>query len=258
MKRIHLEEVGSTNTWMLDYLSKGQDLADETVVFTLRQTAGRGQVGNGWESEFDKNVAFSMLLKPEFLPIPKQFAISQVCCLGVVEALSELAAEQGKVLPLSIKWPNDIYAGDSKLAGILIENRLMGMKFAQSVLGVGINVNQEKWIGNAPNPISLKLLGIEATPEKVLEKVIESISKLYHLLKEQDGGEEIHSRFMQRLYRRDGFYPYYDPQTEEHFDAEIVGVEPQGPILLKLPSGEERRYWFKEVRFVLPCGVTKE
>jgi len=246
---------------MLDALSHGQELADETVVYTLRQTAGRGQMGNGWESSPDQNIAFSLLLKPEFLPIREQFAISEVCCLGALLALEELVREQHlspEELGLCIKWPNDLYAGDLKLGGILIENRLMGMKLAQSVLGVGINVNQAAWVGNAPNPVSLFLLGIETTPEEVLARVTRSIIGLYHNLRDKEKSADIHQCFISRMYRREGYYPYYDPQRGEHFTARVVDVDVKGPLVLQLPNGEVRSYWFKEVQFVLPCGVTKE
>lgn len=258
---IALPEIHSTNSWMLDGLSNGIDFADETVAYTLRQTAGRGQMGNGWESELDKNITFSMLLKPVFLPIPRQFLISEVCCVGAIEALEQLAIEQGQSLDkvnLSIKWPNDLYAGDQKLGGILIENRLIGSTFSHSILGVGINVNQEIWAGNAPNPVSLRLLGIDTTPESVLQVVTASISKRYHQFKEGKEASSIHHCFIQKMYRRVGMYPYHDPHTGETFMASIVDVDAQGPIILELSSGERRRYWFKEVQFVLPCGVTKE
>lgn len=261
MHKIHLPEVRSTNTYMLDALAKGTDLADETIVYTLRQTAGRGQMGNSWESEPEKNISFSMLLCPEFLPIREQFLISQLCSLGIVEALDELIYAQNlqNEVELSIKWPNDIYAGDMKLCGILIENRLMGSLLQHSVLGIGINVNQEKWIGNAPNPISLKMLGVETDPISVLDLVTRHISELYHGVRNDKAfADEIQERYMQRLYRRDGYYPYFDPDKNEHFDAKIAGVDPQGPLILRLDSGEVRQYWFKEVKFVLPCGVTKE
>ncbi len=261
MQMIHLPEVRSTNTWMLDRLAKGDDMADETVVYTLRQTAGRGQMGNSWESEPDKNISFSMLLCPEFLPIREQFIISQLCSLAIVEALDELAheGEKPEEVDFSIKWPNDIYAGDRKLCGILIENRLMGSTLKHCVLGVGINVNQEKWIGNAPNPVSLKMLGIETDPVHVLKIVSGHIQALYEALCDnKEMAAVIRERYMQRLYRKEGYFTYYDPAGDEHFDARIVGVDAQGPLLLRLASGEVRKYWFKEVRFVLPCGVTKE
>ncbi len=259
---IHFPEVQSTNTWLLDHLSEGDDMADETVVYTMRQTAGRGQMGNSWEAEPDKNISFSMLLCPEFLPIREQFLISQLCSLAIVEALDELVEEQGlstEDLSLSIKWPNDIYAGDMKLGGILIENRLVGTTFQHCVLGVGLNVNQTRWIGNAPNPVSLKLLGMETDSLTVLEKVTRHISELYNALRcNKEMAVAIRERYMQRLYRKTGYYAYYDPKRDEHFDAETVGVDVQGPLMLRLASGERRKYWFKDVKFVLPCGVTKE
>ena len=260
-KRYHLPEVQSTNTYLLDLLAQGTTLPDTTVIYTLRQTAGRGQMGNSWESEMDKNILFSMLLCPTFLPIREQFLLSQICSLGIVEALDELIRTQHlqDEVKLSIKWPNDIYAGDGKLCGILIENRLMGGTLQHSVLGVGINVNQEKWIGNAPNPVSLKMLGIQTDPLTVLDLVTKHIVELYNAFRDnKEMANVIRERYMQRLYRKDGYYAYYDPAKDEHFDAEIAGVDAQGPLMLRLPSGEVRSYWFTEVKFVLPCGVTKE
>lgn len=255
LSKIHLEEVKSTNSWLLDALtSASQPLPEGMVVYTLRQTAGRGQVGNSWESEPDKNVSFSMLLRPTFLPIPKQFVLSELCCVGVLLALKQLGAPA-----LTIKWPNDIYAGDDKLCGILIEHRLMGGILSESVLGVGINVNQMRWIGNASNPTSLKLQGVDTTPEIVLEAVTQQISSLYTMLKEEpEGALTIHKLFVGHLYRRTGFHPYVDVQLGVPFSAELKDVDPQGPMILRLEDGEERKYWFKEVRFVLPCGVVKE
>lgn len=260
-KRYHLPEVQSTNTYLLDLLAQGTTLPDTTVIYTLRQTAGRGQMGNSWESEMDKNILFSMLLCPTFLPIREQFLLSQICSLGIVEALDELIRTQHlqDEVKLSIKWPNDIYAGDGKLCGILIENRLMGGTLQHSVLGVGINVNQEKWIGNAPNPVSLKMLGVETDPLTVLDLVTKHIVELYHALRDnKEMANVIRERYMQHLYRKDGYYAYYDPAKDEQFHAEIEGVDAQGPLMLRLTSGEVRSYWFKEVKFVLPCGVTKE
>lgn len=264
MRRRSLPEVPSTNTWMLDTLARGVEMIDESVVYTMRQTAGRGQVGNVWESEPDKNIAFSLLLCPTFLPIRQQFVISEVCCLGVLDGIERLVKAKGlqpEAFDFCIKWPNDIYAGDSKLGGILIENRLMGSTLANSVLGVGINVNQSAWIGDASNPISLRMLGIDTSPREVLDYVVDGITDMYHQLRDgylSDSALSIHKRFMQRLYRSTGYFPFFDPEREEFFDACISDVDAQGPIYLKLKTGEVRRYWFKEVKYVLPCGVTKE
>lgn len=255
--KICLPEVQSTNTWLLDALASpaaGEaPLTEGTLLYTKRQTAGRGQVGNKWESEPDRNISFSLLLRPTFVPVQQQFVISEMCSIGILQGLLSLGAEG-----LSVKWPNDIYVGDGKICGILIENRLQGSTLAECVLGVGINVGQTVWKGDAPNPTSLALHGIDIAPEKVMDEVVGCIASLYELLHEPSGASAIHRLFCQHLYRGKGLFPYVDAQTDEAFEAEVAGVDPQGPLLLRLADGRERRYWFKEVRFVLPCGVVKE
>lgn len=263
MKKIYLPEVQSTNTWMLNSLASGSDFPDQTAVYTFCQTAGRGQVGNKWESEPNQNIALSLLLRPSFLSVRNQFVISQLCSLAIVESLEQLALCHGidpSLLNLSVKWPNDIYAGDLKLGGILIENQLMGSCLQHCILGIGINVRQKKWVGSAPNPVSLSLLGMGVTPEEVLDAVCNRIIYYYDNLRNDMTQVMvlIQERYISRLYRSSGLFPYFDPERNEHFLAEIVGVDAQGPLIVKTESGEERRYWFKEIQFELPCGVTKE
>lgn len=251
MTYIHLEEIKSTNSWLLEQLADGVDFADETVVWTMRQTAGRGQVGNSWEAEPDKNISFSVLLKPSFLAPRDQFVLSELTALSVAEVIP------GSV----IKWPNDIFVNEKKICGMLIENQLLGVSFAHSILGIGINVNQEHWVGNAPNPTSLKLeTGIEYSPMDILQQVVEKIHSRYELLQNDPIGMRavIHAQFCRRLYRGEGVFPYVDARTSEPFQARISEVEPTGLLHLVTEVGEERVYGFKEVKFVLPCGVIKE
>lgn len=251
MNYIHLEEVRSTNSWLLEQLALGADYKDETVVWTKRQTAGRGQVGNSWEAEADKNISFSVLLQPRFLAPREQFVLSEMTALSVADVIA------GSV----IKWPNDIFVNEKKICGMLIENQLQGSTFAYSILGIGINVNQESWMGNAPNPTSIKLeSGVECQPEEILHKVIDKLHHRYMMLQADPHGTAalIHRQFCERLYRRDGWYPYVDASTGMPFEARICEVEPTGLIHLETKQGEIRVYGFKEVKFVLPCGVTKE
>lgn len=251
MTYIHLEEIKSTNSWLLEQLGQGVSFEDETVVWTTRQTAGRGQVGNSWEAEPDKNISFSVLLKPTFLAPRDQFVLSEITALSVAEVIP------GSV----IKWPNDIFVNEKKICGMLIENQLQGSLFAHSILGIGINVNQERWVGNAPNPTSLKLeTGNEYSPSDILHLVVEKIHTRYELLQNDPVGMRtlIHAQFCRRLYRGEGLFPYVDAKTLEPFNATISEVEPTGLLHLKTEAGEERVYGFKEVKFVLPCGVTKE
>lgn len=259
MKKIHLEEINSTNTFLLDALKQGEDYKEGSVIYTLRQTAGRGQIGNSWESENDKNIAFSVLLKPAFLPIKEQFLISEITCIAIVETVSSCLEQSGKpASTCSIKWPNDIYIGDDKVCGILIENSLQGSAIKHCVIGIGININQEKWIGNAPNPTSIKICsGKEFDPTEILDDVVERISRYYELLK-TGRKEEIHSKYLSLLYRKDGFYPYKDAETGENFEARILNVEPTGFIILEDSANNKKRFMFKDVKFVLPCGITKE
>lgn len=243
MKKIFVSETASTNSFIIEALRAGEHFEDETVVYTLRQSAGRGQIGNSWESEFDKNICFSIFLRPTFLPIKEQFLLSEIISLAVRDALFESQP--------TIKWPNDIYINNEKTCGILIENSLMGSEISYSVLGVGININQTTWIGNAPNPTSLKLCtGRDFVIEEVFDKVLESFEKYYALLK-TGGKDEIHKRYIAHLYRHDGFYPYQDTETGKTFFAIIKDVEPNGFLILEDSDGSTHRYMFKEVKFIL-------
>lgn len=257
---IYLQEVASTNTWLLDALRRDSTLADGTVVWTTRQTAGRGQMGNSWESADGQNIALSVLLRPDFLAPHNQFIISELVALCVADALRGfLPTDIGQ--KVTVKWPNDIYVADGKICGILIENQLQGMKLAYSVCGIGINVNQERWLGNAPNPTSLRLVaGRSYDVEAVLDAVVARILTRWEAFMANAPAQQeiLHRRFCESLYRRDGLHPYVDAATGETFQARIAGVEPMGPLRLITADGEERTYSFKEVKFVLPCGVTKE
>ena len=255
--KIHLSEVSSTNTWVLQQLSAKQPLQDCTVVWTDSQTAGRGQVGNVWESTPGLNLTFSMLLKPAFLAPRNQFVISEIAALSVLKAVQAEMPDK----KVSVKWPNDIYVGDEKICGMLIENQLQGMSFSHSVIGIGLNVNQEKWVGNAPNPTSIKLqCGKELPIEQLLDNIVAHILSDYESLciSPESAQKRIHDLFVQNLYRGEGYFPYVDAKTEEAFQARIEDIEPSGCLHLKDENGTLRTYGFKEVKFVLPCGVTKE
>jgi len=255
--KIHLPEVLSTNSWVLQQLSEQQPLQDGTVVWTDSQTAGRGQVGNVWESAPGLDLTFSILLKPTFLAPRNQFVISEMAALAVRKVVQGEMPDK-KVL---VKWPNDVYVGDEKICGMLIENQLQGMNLAYSVIGIGLNVNQEKWVGNAPNPTSIKLqCGKELALEPLLDSVVGHILSDYEALCAYPDlvQNRIHADFVRNLYRGEGYHPYVDAKTGEAFQAKIEGVEAMGPLCLLDQDGHQRVYGFKEVKFVLPCGVTKE
>jgi len=205
------------------------------VVWADYQTAGRGQGTNRWESERGKNLTFSILLHPVDLPANRQFLLSMQVSLAICEALSEHIGD------LSIKWPNDIYWRNAKIAGILIENSLQSSVIRDSIVGVGLNVNQRQFMSDAPNPISLwQICEHETDREQLLKDILAALDRLL--------GQEVRERYLSMLYRRKGFHPYVD--KDGAFMAELEDVEDDGHLLLCDDSGAHRRYAFKEVTFI--------
>ena len=206
------------------------------VVWTDYQTAGKGQGTNSWESERGKNLLFSIFYHPEGIPANRQFVISMAISLAIADALGEQIGD------VSIKWPNDIYWRNGKIGGILIENRLSGQIIRDSIIGVGINVNQQHFHSDAPNPVSLwQIHGQETDREALLHEILDRFSLYIH--------QEIKERYKAILYRRKGFHPYSD--KEGTFMATFVDVEDDGHLLLSDESGKERRYVFKEVQYII-------
>ena len=248
---IELESVDSTN----DYLKrhKTDEEAPITLVTAEFQTAGKGQRGNSWESETGKNVVYSLMVHPRTIKPSQMFSISEVAALSVCEALNEyLNAEQKEQTDggFCVKWPNDIYYGNQKVAGILIETDLMGGRIDNAIIGVGININQREFVSDAPNPISLwQIKGEETNRQEVLESIMKHFTCLYEQL-EKGELDTLHQHFMQQLYRKSGMHTYRDEQGT--FEAIIADVELSGHLILKDESGTLRRYAFKEVSFCLP------
>lgn len=239
---IRLQKTDSTNNYLRE-LSRHETLPEGSLVVADFQTCGKGQPGNTWESEKGKNLMFSILLYPDFLPANRQFLISQIAALSVKETLD--AYTEG----VSVKWPNDIYREDKKICGMLIENDLSGRNLYCSVIGIGININQQLFRSNAPNPVSLyQITGKEQDREEVLKRFLRIFSN-YYLALLQEKEDEIRTAYMKALFRNDGFYPYRDEQGE--FEARIHAIEPTGHLLLQLHDGSIRRYAFKEVSHLL-------
>ena len=229
---IHIAETDSTNRWLRERGGEG-----DMVVVADYQTAGKGQGNNSWESERGKNLLFSVLYHPQRIPANRQFHISMAVSLAIADALGEHIGD------VSIKWPNDIYWRNAKICGILIENRLLGQTIRDSIIGVGVNVNQRQFHSNAPNPVSLwQIHGHETDRELLLQSILDKFT-LYINKK------EIKTQYLHLLYRRKGFHPYAD--KEGSFMAEIVDVEDDGHLLLCDDNGQQRRYAFKEVSFVI-------
>ena len=211
-------------------------MKEGNVVVADYQTSGRGCGTNTWESERGKNMLFSVMIHPVQLPVQRQFHISMAISLAIVEALEQQIGD------VSIKWPNDIYWRNAKICGILIENTLQGSRIKDSVIGVGLNVNQRAFHSDAPNPVSLwQIHGQETDREQLLRDILRNFDKFLSM--------DIRKQYLSRLYRRKGFHPYVDANGA--FMAEIVDVEDDGHLLLCDEGGCRRRYAFKEVQFVI-------
>lgn len=236
-KYIYLEEVGSTN----DFLRQYEGDEEMVVAWTDFQHAGRGQGANHWESECGKNLTFSILIHPDNVLAHEQYIISMAVAATMRKYLSQVLSEE-----VYIKWPNDIYVGDQKVGGILIENRLAGSHIRDCVIGIGLNVNQKEFKSEAPNPVSmLQLEGKEWEREEVLRGIIDLfVWQLEHFRR-----DKIREKYRRHLYRREGFHNYRDAKGD--FEAELVTVEDDGHLVLRDKAGNLRSYAFKEVQFVI-------
>lgn len=252
---MYVASTDSTNTLMRQLIAEGRK---PDYIYAGYQTAGRGQTGNGWESEANKNLLCSILLPPREnlfdLNVIVSVAVHRVvtqsvfCQRGGLYSVSDSA--------LAIKWPNDIYWQNRKLAGILIENALIGNEVKYSIAGIGLNVNQTEWLGNAPNPISLKQIsGNEYSIDELMERLFEEVQKALE--------EDVWEYYKAHLYRKEGFWPFVEREVnivptmnasameQGIFIARIENVLPTGEILLRDQQGQQRKYHFKQVRYVI-------
>lgn len=248
IKRHRLQTVHSTNSFLRE-LNGGDASFDMELATTEFQTAGRGQKGNSWESEKSKNLLFSILLHPVYVQPSKQFCISEAIALAVVKSLKEIVADELVAKDFSVKWPNDIYWKNKKIAGILIENELFGSTIRDCIVGVGININQQNFISDAPNPVSLyNILGVNTNVEELLDAIIKQFVANVSMI-ENGQTALLHNEYMDSLFRRKGIYPYRDADSE--FMATIKDVREDGRLILTDSDDKERIYEFKEVAIVL-------
>jgi len=241
---IKVSQTASTNT----YLSRlAATLPGGTVIYTPSQTAGRGQKGNSWESEDGKNLTFSLLLKRPPVKARDQFYLSEAAALAVVEAMTAEAGDG-----FTVKWPNDVYWRDKKACGMLIENSLDGTDIATSIIGIGLNVNQERFLSDAPNPVSLiNITGHEHDLMALLKRVCSRIEQLVDGLDDDSARQDLHRRYMAALYRNDGQLHPYEDAAGNRFMASVAGIAPDGTLTLRHEDGTVHDYLFKQVKHLI-------
>jgi BirA family transcriptional regulator, biotin operon repressor / biotin---[acetyl-CoA-carboxylase] ligase len=238
---IRLEEVDSTNSYLSSKFP-GRALPEGSVVWSQNQKKGRGQGANKWASESGKNLTFSIVIYPEFLSPAKQFYISKAICLAVFDLVSLYTDK------VSIKWPNDIYVGDKKVAGILIEHTIERHLIKTSIIGIGININQTSFPGSLPNPTSLaKESKHNYDLEELLTNIIDIIEYRYSMLKDGDL-DTIDENYTSELYK---FKKLSIFETKgKKFAGSIEGVEPTGELIIKNDKSEFLHFGYKEVEYI--------
>ena len=246
MKILHFDEINSTNVYLYDKMSENNDISD-TVVVAAHQTAGRGMDKNRWESEKEKNLLFSIALNVNYLEAENQFKISQAVSVAIVETLEQFIDNQ----QLFIKWPNDIYFGDKKLAGILIQNTIESRMMGTSIIGIGLNVNQIEFSKDIPNPISLKLIsGLEYDLDNLLNLLVSGINNSVESLCFEDKRKEINRKYISKSYRF-GIWSDYFYQNQVK-SLKINGFDKYGRLLLHDREGAEIVCDVKELQFFPP------
>lgn len=239
-----VDSAASTNSLLA---SEAAGLGHGAVVAARSQTAGRGQRGNSWESEPGANLTFSMLLKPSAIEAASQFELSMIVALAVCDSLADASGRE-----FNVKWPNDIYCGDNKICGILIENSLEGRRIARSIAGIGINVNQRRFYSDAPNPVSLVgLTGRTYELEPLLDDVCSRILTRLSDYEAAPDPDALVAEYRSRLWRGTGFHRWFDALAGETVEACIDHVDVTGLLTLACRDGSRRTFAFKEVAAVL-------
>ena len=238
----HFDTLDSTNA----YLQRKQSECDirDWVVSTDEQTAGKGMGNNGWESEVAKNLTFSLAVDTGFLSAERQFLLSEVVPLGIIEVLDTfLPAEK-----LSIKWPNDIYYSNRKLAGILINSTIKANRMDVSIIGIGLNVNQMKFQDWPTRPISLKLIsGMDYDLQLLLKQIVGHVITKVELLK--NNPTAIEHAYLKRLFRYQTWADYVvDGKTLRLF---MTGIDSFGRLQLVDEQQQLHSFEIKQIKFLI-------
>ncbi len=231
------EQTTSTNDDARDAMYSHGD-----VIVANKQSAGRGQRGHTWISDEGLNATFSVVLEPLSLPAREQFIISQITALSIVDVLAEYG------ISAKIKWTNDIYVGDKKICGILIENTLAGSTLSRSIIGIGININQQVFDPSLPNPTSIILESenrSETPRNEVVKKIHTSLMRWYNT-----PPQTIAQSYHNKMYRRGEWHTFRLP-TGKLTHGKIQGTAPSGALIIQHKDNSQQEYQFKEIEFVI-------
>lgn len=238
---ITFKTLGSTNEYCKKLLNN-QEVKEGLVINALWQSAGKGHGNNSWESEAGQNLTFSIILHPLFLEPSGQFFLSMITSLGITDFLKEIT---GNVL---IKWPNDIYIEKNKVAGILIENSVMENRIIDSIIGIGININQVSFGSHIQNPVSVKdIIPDPPSLENCLIRICRKIDYWYSKLR-KNRKAEIKAEYTKQLIRLNEQHLYRNENNT--FRGYIRGVDDSGRLAVETTKGKTRYFGLKEVEFL--------
>jgi BirA family biotin operon repressor/biotin-[acetyl-CoA-carboxylase] ligase len=236
------EKVSSTNSVAVAMLREYQP-PEGTVITASFQDSGRGQAGNSWESEPGSNVLMSVILYPVMVKPAEQFVISQMVSLAVHDLVALHTPEA------RIKWPNDIYVRNDKIAGILIENTIMGNTLGSTVAGIGLNVNQLVFRSGAPNPVSMAhITGSVHDLASVTGRLTSLLDSRYAMIMRGETAA-LAKDYHEVLYRSGEWHMFTGSGGE--FEGMIEGVRPDGLLVVRLRNGKRTEYAFKEIDYIL-------
>lgn len=239
-KYIFRENLPSTNLYALKLL-RNDKVEEGAIIHTNYQSEGKGHAGNTWESEEGKNLLFSLLLYPTFLKPSDQFIISKIISLGICDFLRPFTSK------VSIKWPNDIYVNNDKIAGILIESAIIREEIEYIIAGIGLNINQKVFTSDAPNPVSLSMVtGTEYNTEECLKHLVTHIDKRYQEFLEKKR-RELDGEYLNNLYRFGKWCEFSD--SNGLYEGKIIGIDRNGRLRIEDHRGRTYEYGFKEVTF---------
>jgi BirA family transcriptional regulator, biotin operon repressor / biotin---[acetyl-CoA-carboxylase] ligase len=248
------DELPSTNDYAVDLVAKASNLVlpwppEGAVVRADRQSAGRGQFGSRWSSEVGKNLTMSILLYPRWLAVANQFDLSMAVALGLRDCVEDLLGDLSPGPALRIKWPNDLYLQNQKVAGILLQNSVQGSVLQSSVVGIGLNVNQVDFDPALPNPSSLaRFLGRPLDLEKAAESLCFHVEKRYLMLR---AGHTVPLReaYTNALYGLEERRFFREVQRGEVFEGIVRGVDPLGHLCVE-KEGRMETYGLKEIEWL--------
>lgn len=241
--KIYYEEISSTNIYAMDLVSKTNP-PDGTCIITDYQTAGRGQIGRYWHSDVGKNLLVSYIFYPHTLKVNDQFYLNIISGLAVRDVVSHWVEN------IKIKWPNDIYIGNKKAAGILVQNVLRGDFIRSTVVGIGLNVNERDFPADLPNPISVSsITGFDIEIDQVFHFVSARL-EFYYLQLRNNKHTFLQNEYLSQLYRKDEWAEYTD-SSGFRFSGCITGIDPQGKLQMMIDNGAVKSFGFREVGYVI-------